>query len=50
MRYGMAYQKQSEEAFGIEHRQRRETNRHRRAKELGYELVKKPESDTVLSQ
>ncbi len=40
MRYGVAYQKQSEEAFVIEHRQRQEKNLHRRAKELGYELKK----------
>ena len=50
MCYGVAYQKQIEEAFVIEYRQRQEKNLHRRAKELGYELVKKPESDTVLSQ
>ena len=40
MRYGVAYQKQSEEEFVIEHRKRMEKNLHRRAKELGYELRK----------
>ena len=40
MRYGVAYQKRSEEAFTTEHRERQEKNRHRRAKELGYELRK----------
>jgi len=49
MRYGVAYQKQSEEAFVTEHRERQEKNLHRRARELGYELVKKPASDNALS-
>lgn len=40
MRYGVAYQKRSEEAFTSEHRERQEKNLHRRAKELGYELKK----------
>ena len=40
MRYGVAYQKRSEEAFTSEHRERQEKNLHRRAKELGYEVVK----------
>ena len=40
MRYGMEYQKRSEEEFVIEHRKRMEKNLHRRAKELGYELRK----------
>jgi hypothetical protein len=48
MRYGVDYQKQSEEAFEKEHQQRMEKNLHRRAKELGYELKKieaKPEAE-----
>jgi transposase len=40
MRYGVAYQKRSEEEFTTEHRQRMERQLHRRAKELGYEVVK----------
>ena len=40
MRYGVAYQKRSEEEFTSEHRERQEKNLHRRAKELGYELKK----------
>jgi transposase len=40
MRYGVEYQKRSEEEFVIEHRKRMEKNLHRRAKELGYELRK----------
>jgi transposase len=40
MRYGVEYQKRSEEEFEIEHRKRMEKNLHRRAKELGYELRK----------
>ena len=40
MRNGLAYQKQSEEAFVIEHRQRLEKSLRCRAKELGYELKK----------
>ena len=40
MRYGVAYQKKSEEEFVNEHQKRMEQNLHRRAKELGYELVK----------
>ena len=39
-RYGVAYQKRSEEEFANEHRKRQEQNLHRRAQELGYELVK----------
>jgi len=34
MRYGVAYQKRSEEAFTTEHRERQEKNLHRRAKEI----------------
>jgi transposase len=40
MRYGLGYQKRSEEEFVIEHRKRMEKNLQRRAKELGYELRK----------
>ncbi len=40
MRYGVAYQKKSEEDFANEHQKRMEQNLHRRAKELGYELKK----------
>ena len=40
MRYGVAYQKKSEEEFTIEHQKRMEKNLQLRAKELGYELVK----------
>ena len=40
MRYGVAYQKRSEEEFTADHRQRMEKNLHRRAKELGYEVKK----------
>jgi len=40
MRYGVAYQKRSEEEFTTEHRERQEKNLHRRAKEMGYELRK----------
>ena len=40
MRYGVAYQKKSEEEFVNEHQKRMEQNLHRRAKEMGYELKK----------
>jgi len=40
MRYGVAYQKRSEEEFAVDHRKRMEKTLHRRAKELGYELTK----------
>jgi len=40
MRYGVAYQKRSEEEFTTEHSERQEKNLHRRAKEMGYELKK----------
>ena len=40
MRYGVGYQKRTEEEFVVEHRKRMEKNLHRRAKELGYELRK----------
>ena len=40
MRYGVAYQKRSEEDFVNEHQKRMEQNLHRRAKEMGYELKK----------
>jgi hypothetical protein len=45
MRYGVAYQKRSEEEFATEHRQRLEKQLHRRAAELGYEVTKKPEAE-----
>ena len=47
MRYGVAYQKQSEEEFVIAHRKRMEKNLHRRAKELGLELRKVGLADEV---
>ena len=40
MRYGVEYQKRSEEEFATEHRKRMEKSLHRRARELGYELKK----------
>jgi transposase len=40
MRYGMAYVKQTEEAYAEQVRQRLEKQLQRRAKELGYELTK----------
>ena len=40
LRYGVEYQKRSEEEFTAEHRKRMEKNLHRRAKELGYEWKK----------
>ena len=40
MRYGVEYQKRSEEEFVIEHHKRMEKSLHRRARELGYELKK----------
>ena len=40
LRYGVEYQKRSEEEFVDEHQKRMEKNLHRRAKELGYELRK----------
>ncbi|MBA3580727.1 MAG: IS110 family transposase [Gemmatimonadaceae bacterium] len=40
MRYGVEYQKRSEEEFVIDHRERMEKQLQRRAKELGYELKK----------
>ncbi len=52
MRYGVAYQKRSEEEFVIDHRKPQEKNLHRRAKELGYELKKiemRVEAEAVMS-
>jgi len=43
MRYGVAYVQKSECDYATQERDRVEKNLHRRAKELGYELVKKPE-------
>jgi len=42
LRYGVAYMKNEEEAYAAQVRERLEKQLHRRAKELGYELVKKP--------
>ena len=42
LRYGVAYMKKDEEAYAAQARERLEKQLHRRAKELGYELVKKP--------
>ena len=42
LRYGVAYMKKEEEAYAAQVRERLEKQLHRRAKELGYELVKKP--------
>ena len=39
LRYGVAYQKRSEEEFVVDQK-RMEKSLHRRAKELGYELTK----------
>jgi hypothetical protein len=46
LRYGLAYMKRDEEAYTEQVRDRLEKGLHRRAKELGYELVKKPEPAT----
>jgi len=43
MRYGIEYVQKSECDYATQERDRVEKNLHRRAKELGYELVKKPE-------
>ena len=40
MRYGVAYVKQTEEAYAEQVRERLEKQLHRRAKELGYEVKK----------
>ena len=40
LRYGLVYQKRSEEEFVVHHRKQMEKNLHRRAKELGFELKK----------
>jgi len=40
LRYGVAYQKRSEEEFVVDHQKRMEKALHRRAKEMGYELRK----------
>lgn len=44
LRFGSAYVKKDEEAYAEQVRDRLEKQLHRRAKELGYELVKKPSS------
>jgi len=46
LRYGLAYTKRDEQAYAEQVRDRLEKSLHRRAKELGYELVKKPEPAT----
>ena len=46
MRYGVDYAKRSEAEYVAEQRQRLEKSLHRRAKELGYELVK-PDGEVV---
>ena len=48
MRYGVAYQQQSEEAFTVEPRERQEKQLHRRVKELGCELKKIEMPATVM--
>ena len=40
MRYGVEYQKRSEQEFEIDHRKRLERSLHRRAREMGYTLTK----------
>ena len=56
MRFGVAYAKKTEAEYVAEQRQRLEKSLHRRAKELGYELVKadgevvtRPEPDMLLN-
>jgi len=46
MRYGVEYAKRSEAEFAAEQRTRLEKSLHRRAKEMGYELVK-PDGEVV---
>ena len=49
MRHGVAYVKQTEEAYAAQVRDRLEKQLHRRAKELGYELKKiEPQLETVI--
>ena len=43
MLYGEAYVRRQEEAYAAEVRARQEKNLHRRAQELGYELVPRPQ-------
>ncbi len=40
VRYGLAYQKKTEDDYATLHRERQEKSLHRRAKEMGYELRK----------
>ena len=47
LRYGVAYAKRDEEAYAEQVRDRLEKGLHRRAKELGYEVVRKPEPATA---
>jgi hypothetical protein len=49
MRYGVAYLRQTEEAYAAQVRDRLGRQLHRRAKELGYELKKiEPKLETVI--
>ncbi len=48
VRYGVAYQKKSEDDFAEQHRQRMEKNLERRAKEMGYELKKIEDSPSEI--
>ncbi len=48
MRYGVEYAKRSEAEFAAEQRTRLEKSLHRRAKEMGFELVK-PDGEVVLT-
>jgi hypothetical protein len=49
IRYGVAYMRQTEEAYAAQVRDRLEKQLHRRAKELGYELKKiEPALETVI--
>ena len=51
VRYGVAYQKKSEDDYEAQHRQRMEKNLHRRAQELGDELkkIEAPPTETTPS-
>lgn len=49
VRYGVAYQKREEEDHLREHRERMERQLKRRARELGYEVVKKEQTATEAS-
>jgi len=49
LRYGEAYVKRDEHAYSEQVRDRLEKSLHRRARELGFDLVKKLERDNELS-